>query len=97
MFILTLRDDPLFFFATALTVVVSICLHELAHGWAAIRQGDDTPIQLGHMTFNPMVHMGSVSLLLFVFTGIAFGAMPVNPLRFRSRYGQAIVSGAARR
>lgn len=73
-------------------VIGSIVLHELAHGWAAIWQGDRTPIELGHMTWNPLVHMGWFSLIAFLVIGIAWGAMPVNPSRFRSRYGDAYVS-----
>ncbi|MEM1329659.1 MAG: site-2 protease family protein [Planctomycetota bacterium] len=75
-------------------VIVSITLHELAHGWAALRQGDDTPLATGHMTWNPVVHMGTFSLIIFAVVGIAWGAMPVNPSRFRSRYGDAIVAAA---
>lgn len=75
-------------------VIGSIVLHELAHGWAAIRQGDSTPQYTGHMTWNPLVHMGQTSLILFAVLGIAFGAMPVDPSRFRSRYGDAYVAAA---
>jgi Zn-dependent protease len=75
-------------------VIFSICLHELAHGYAAIWQGDDTPRATGHMTWNPLVHMGPTSLLFFAILGIAWGAMPVNPYNFRSRYGDAIVAAA---
>jgi len=76
----------------AVWVVFSICLHELAHGWTAIKLGDDTPRLAGHMTWNPMVHMGPYSLLIFVFIGIAWGAMPVNPSRLRGKYADAIVA-----
>ena len=76
----------------AVWVVFSICLHELAHGWTAIKLGDDTPRLAGHMTWNPMVHMGPYSLLIFVFIGIAWGAMPVNPSKLRGKYADAIVS-----
>jgi len=76
-------------------VIASITLHELAHGWAALSQGDTTPRDLGHMTANPLVHMGPTSLLVFAVIGIAWGLMPVNPSRFRSgRKGRVIVSGA---
>lgn len=73
-------------------VVVSITLHELAHGWAAIRLGDDTPIRSGHMTWNPMVHMGPFSLAALLLVGIAWGAMPVDPSRLRGKYGDTLVS-----
>lgn len=75
-------------------IIGSIVLHELAHGWAAISQGDSTPRYTGHMTWNPLVHMGQMSLILFAVLGIAFGAMPVDPSRFRSRYGDAYVAAA---
>ncbi len=86
--------SQLFFGCVVVTVVISIVLHELAHGWAAIWQGDDTPRQMGHMTGDPMVHMGGFSLLMLALVGMAFGAMPVNPSNFRSRYGDALVSAA---
>ncbi|MCH8151203.1 MAG: site-2 protease family protein [Planctomycetes bacterium] len=74
-------------------VISSIVLHELAHGWAALWQGDDTPRRLGRMTVNPLVHMGTTSLLIFALIGLAWGAMPVNPGRFRNRsYGDVLVS-----
>jgi len=76
-------------------VIFSICLHELAHGWAALWQGDDTPRRLGRMTMNPLVHMGGMSLLVFALIGIAWGVMPVDPSRFRNRrWGDVIVSAA---
>lgn len=75
-------------------VIFSITLHELSHGWAAVRQGDETPILSGHMTWNPLVHMGTMSLVMFALLGYAWGAMPVNPSRFRSRHGEAIVAAS---
>jgi len=76
-------------------VIFSITLHELAHGWAALWQGDDTPRRLGHMTPNPIVHMGWMSLLMFAIVGIAWGQMPVDPSRFRwRRQGRIVVWGA---
>ena len=73
-------------------VITSICLHELSHGWAAIKLGDDTPIITGHMTWNPMVHMGMPSIILFVLLGIAWGMMPINPSKLRGRYAESIVA-----
>ena len=75
--------------------IFSITMHELAHGWAALSQGDDTPRIYGRMTPNPVVHMGWVSLILLALTGIAWGMMPVDPSKFRwGRRGRIVVSGA---
>lgn len=64
-------------------IVIAISLHELGHGIAAIRQGDRTPIERGHMTWNPWIHMGPISLIAFAVMGLAWGLMPVDPDRFR--------------
>lgn len=73
-------------------VILAVVLHELAHGWMAIRKGDRTPIETGHMTWNPLVHMGGMSLAALAIVGIAWGAMPVNPSRLRGRHADALVS-----
>jgi len=76
-------------------VLVSVMLHELAHGWTALWQGDDTPRAAGHMNFNPLVHMGPTSLIFFAAVGFAWGQMPVSPFRFRmGRMGDVLVSAA---
>ena len=76
-------------------VLFSITFHELAHGWTAIWQGDRTPIELNRMTANPIVQMGTHSLIIFAICGIAWGQMPVNPHRFRDgRRGDIYVSAA---
>lgn len=75
--------------------IASITLHELAHGWAALWQGDDTPRVLGRMTWNPMVHMGLWSLVCLALVGIAWGAMPSDPSKYRwGRQGRIVVAGA---
>ena len=87
-------QGQLYFVSVVLTVILSITLHELAHGWAALWQGDDTPRTTGHMTADPLTHMGGMSLVALVLVGIAWGQMPVNPSRFRHRYGHALVAAA---
>ncbi|MFT6078686.1 MAG: Zn-dependent protease [Planctomycetota bacterium] len=94
MFIESISTNPAFFVYVVVTMVLSVVLHELAHGWAAIWQGDRTPIETGHMTIDPRVHMGAISLIMLALMGMCYGAMPVDSTRFRSRYGDALVSAA---
>ena len=76
-------------------VIGSIVLHELAHGWAALWQGDSTPRDLERMTINPWVHMGPFALLMFALIGITWGVMPTDPSRYRwGRRGRVVVSAA---
>lgn len=88
------RLGPVFVFSWLVWVIVSIVLHELSHGWAALRVGDTTPRDTGHMTWNPLVHMGGFSLVMLAVVGIAWGAMPVDPSRMRGRHAEAIVLAA---
>ena len=85
-------QSPIVLLGHVFWVILAITLHELAHGWTAIRCGDRTPIDSGHMTWNPVVHMGSASLIMFAIWGIAWGAMPINPANFRSRLDHAKVA-----
>lgn len=74
-------------------VVLAITLHEASHGFVALRFGDDTALQAGRVTFNPIRHIdpfGTVILpimLLVASNGtMAFGAakpVPVNFARLR--------------
>ena len=94
MFITTLSENPRYFFAVVITIVISIVLHELSHGIAAIWLGDRTPIEQDRMTLSPLVHMGVFSIVCMLLAGIAWGAMPVDRSRLRGKYAEAIVAAA---
>ncbi|NES73243.1 MAG: site-2 protease family protein [Okeania sp. SIO2D1] len=95
MFIELLSKDPIIFFSIVAILIISISLHELAHGVAALSQGDDTPKVSGHMTLNPIVHMGWQSIIFLCLAGICWGQMPVDSAKFRSpRWGQILVAAA---
>ncbi len=83
LFLETLLANPTYFFTTVAIVVASVMLHELAHGFVAITQGDDTPRISGHMTLNPIRLISWQSLIFLCVAGIAWGQMPVNPTKFR--------------
>lgn len=51
-------------------ILLGISVHECAHGYAAVKMGDDTPLMQGRLTLNPLRHidpMGFICLLLFGF------------------------------
>ncbi len=57
-------------------VFVSLIVHEIAHGYVALRLGDDTAKNQGRLTFNPLHHIdlfGTIILpLLLYFSKIGF-------------------------
>ena len=83
MFIQTLFKSPLQFLTICVILVFSICLHEFCHAWMAYREGDDSAAE--YMTLNPFKQMGIMSLLMMAIIGIAWGAVPVDYSRLRSR------------
>lgn len=85
--------DPATYVPWMVFVVFSICVHELAHAWVALRNGDPTAAEAGHITLNPLRQMGLMSLVMLVLLGIAWGAVPVTPARL-TRGGRAAVAAA---
>ena len=85
-----------------LIIIYSIILHEIAHGYAAYIQGDQTANRAGRLTLNPIPHidmMGSVivPLLAFLTAGTFFGwakPVPYNPYNIRKQIGLAFVASA---
>ena len=93
LFIYQLFRDPIFFGRYIIIIIGSIVIHELAHGVAAISQGDDTPKTSGHITPNPIIHMGWTSIIFLCVSGMAWGLMPVTPSKFRhARWSDMAVS-----
>lgn len=90
---LAYRDTKMFLMIT-LVVVFSICLHEFFHAWTALQFGDTTAADRGHLTLNPLKQMGPMSIIMFLFLGFAWGAVPVNPavLRAKNCHAPAIVA-----
>jgi Zn-dependent protease len=86
-------------------LLFSMVAHEYAHGFAALRQGDPTALNLGRLTLNPLKHIDPVltilmPALLLVMSGgrVVFGGakpVPVNPRNYKNyRRGDIIVSSA---
>ncbi len=91
----------------ALSIVIllfSVIVHEVMHGFIALRYGDHTAENAGRLTLNPIPHIdpiGTIALPLLLFLSgspILFGwakPVPVNPLHFKNiRMGEFWVSAA---
>lgn len=94
LFIQQLWENPPFFFAVAIIVIFSICCHEFMHAYIALKAGDPTAADAGHLTLNPFRQMGLWSLIIFAFFGLAWGQVPVRHDLMRHRHGPALVAFA---
>jgi len=82
-------------------IIFAVTFHEAAHGFVALRFGDDTALRAGRVTFNPLKHVdpfGTIVLpaLLLVSSGFMFGyakPVPVNFGRLKPpRLGMVLVA-----
>lgn len=75
-------------------LLLSLILHENAHGVAALYMGDTTAKDSGRLSLNPLKHLsplGTLSLLIFHFGWAK--PVPINPYNFRKKkLGNFLVS-----
>jgi Zn-dependent protease len=65
-------------------VLISITIHELAHGLVADRFGDPTPKMTGRLTLNPIKHLDPVGSILLALVGFGWAKpVQVNPYYFK--------------
>lgn len=78
--------DTLIVLLTYFTVIPLIgCFR----AWVAEKMGDDTPEQLGFLTFNPMVHVSFFWLAIMALGFVPFGFgqyIPINPHNFHGKW-----------
>ena len=83
-------------------LLFSVVVHEVAHAWQALREGDPTARDLGRITLNPLPHLDMVGSIIvpvvlhFLPGDFLFGwakPVPVNPRNYRNyRAGDIRVS-----
>lgn len=74
-------------------LIFSVICHEVAHGWVALKFGDDTALNAGRLTLNPLPHIDPVGSVIFpglclLMNIPAFGwarPVPVNPDQFSAQ------------
>lgn len=89
---------------TVIALILSVVIHEVAHGWAANALGDPTAKLQGRLSLNPVRHVdpiGSVlvpAILVLTQSAFLFGwakPVPYNPYNLNNqRWGEAIVGVA---
>lgn len=68
-----------------IAVIFAIILHELAHGYVAKLNGDNTAKYNGRLTLNPIKHLDPFGFAMLLIVGFGWAKpVPVNSLNFRS-------------
>ncbi len=88
--------DPILLLLRIPIVLLSLSLHECAHGYAAYKMGDPTAKMFGRITLNPLKHLdilGTICMFLFGFGWAK--PVPVNARRFNNpKKGMALTAAA---
>ena len=92
----SLRADPIgtlieiAFMVAAL--LLSLMLHEIGHGYAALKCGDPTAKMLGRLTLDPRKHLDPIGAICMFMLGIGWAKpVPINPRNFRNRNRDMII------
>lgn len=84
-------------------LIMSVVIHEVSHGYAALYLGDQTAKYQGRLTLNPVRHLDPVGSFLvpalsYMLGGFIIGwakPVPYNPYNLRpGRWSEAMVAGA---
>lgn len=65
-------------------ILLALTVHEVAHGWIAMKLGDPTARNLGRLTLNPLKHLDPVGTLCMIFFHFGWARpVPINSRYFR--------------
>lgn len=66
-------------------VLLSLSIHETAHGYIAYKLGDPTARNLGRLTLNPLKHLDPIGFLCMLLAGFGWAnPVPINSRNFKN-------------
>mgnify|MGYP002700150290 CR=1 FL=1 len=84
-----LANDPLGTIITLLyqlpAILIALTLHEVSHGYVAMKCGDPTAQMLGRLSLNPVKHLDPIGTICMFLFGFGYARpVPVNPRNYRN-------------
>lgn len=78
-------DKIIEYISIFLALMIVLPIHEFAHAFAAVKNGDLTPKINNRYTLNPLAHFDTVGLICFAIIGFGWAKpVPVNPNNFNN-------------
>ena len=78
-----------------IAVLIVLPCHEFAHAYAAVKNGDRTPIYAGRYTLNPFAHFDPLGLAMMILVRFGWAKpVPVNPDNF-TNYKKGLIQVSA--
>ncbi len=82
----TIQDKFMQIISFVVAIVTAIVAHELAHGVAALINGDRTAKEMGRLSINPAAHIDWSGIIMFLIVGIGWAKpVPVNYNNFKKQ------------
>ena len=77
-------------------MMLSLSVHETAHGFVAHKCGDPTAYNLGRITLNPLKHLDPIGFLCMMFVGFGWAKpVPINTRNFNNHRRGMILTALA--
>ena len=70
-------------------IIITVTLHELAHGWVSYKFGDPTPKLDGRLSLNPLHHLDPIGTIALLLVGFGWA----KPVHIDPRYYKAAKTG----
>ncbi len=88
------RDIIINLLLTIPVILLSLSVHEAAHGYMAYKMGDPTAYNLGRVTLNPIKHIDPMGSLCMLILGYGWARpVPINVRNFKNpKNGMAITA-----
>lgn len=74
----------IYIISSLVVIFLTLPIHEYAHGFAAVKLGDNTPRWQGRLTLNPFAHIDYIGALFIILFGFGW-ARPVQVNHFNFR------------
>jgi len=97
-------NNPIIFVFQLITLIASVIIHEVSHGFVAYRLGDSTAKDMGRLTPNPLKHLDFFGSFLFPLVLFLFGSpilfgwakpVPYNPYNLKDpQKGGGLIAAA---
>lgn len=81
----SINDLPLYLMRIPV-ILLSLTIHEVAHGWIASRLGDPTAKNLGRLSLNPLKHLDPIGTIMMLVVGFGWAKpVPINVRYFKNK------------
>ena len=85
-----------YYILAALASLIALTVHEVCHGYAAYKLGDNTAKNMGRLSLNPLKHLDPIGTLCMVFFHIGWAKpVPINARNFKKPKRDFAICAAA--